>query len=154
MIENRILETRLLSFRPAASQGSNESFGMMGSHNDAHDDSYENSSQDSTLMMREVSRLSVWPLTWSLPPCWFHTNWQRVLRRSFTDLHAWLLHVFVLVGVRVCVNDTLSVEGGSLFMFFSVCCSLTSSSFCTSGAELLGIQTINWNLKWGQKEFN
>ncbi|XP_041817194.1 TRAF2 and NCK interacting kinase b isoform X1 [Chelmon rostratus] len=38
---------------PAASQGTNESFGMMGGHNDAHDDSYGNSSQDSTLMMRE-----------------------------------------------------------------------------------------------------
>nr|XP_033494277.1 TRAF2 and NCK interacting kinase b isoform X2 [Epinephelus lanceolatus] len=37
---------------PAASQGTNESFGM-GGHNDAHDDSYGNSSQDSTLMMRE-----------------------------------------------------------------------------------------------------
>ncbi|XP_070842500.1 TRAF2 and NCK interacting kinase b isoform X6 [Chaetodon trifascialis] len=38
---------------PAASQGTNEPFGMMGGHNDAHDDSYGNSSQDSTLMMRE-----------------------------------------------------------------------------------------------------
>lgn len=38
---------------PAASQGANESFGVMGGHNDAHDDSYGNSSQDSTLMMRE-----------------------------------------------------------------------------------------------------
>uniref|UniRef100_A0A8C4EUN2 non-specific serine/threonine protein kinase n=1 Tax=Dicentrarchus labrax TaxID=13489 RepID=A0A8C4EUN2_DICLA len=38
---------------PAASQGTNESFGMMGGHNDTHDDSYGNSSQDSTLMMRE-----------------------------------------------------------------------------------------------------
>lgn len=46
----------LFSRRPAASQGANESFGMMGSHNDTHDDSYGNSSQDSTLMMREVSR--------------------------------------------------------------------------------------------------
>ncbi|XP_044031989.1 TRAF2 and NCK interacting kinase b isoform X14 [Siniperca chuatsi] len=41
---------------PAASQGTNESFGMMGSHNDTHDDSYGNSSQDSTLMMREKHR--------------------------------------------------------------------------------------------------
>lgn len=31
---------------------------MMGSHNDAHGDSYGNSSQDSTLMMREVSFLT------------------------------------------------------------------------------------------------
>ncbi|XP_029385465.1 TRAF2 and NCK interacting kinase b isoform X2 [Echeneis naucrates] len=38
---------------PAASQGTNESFGMIGGHNDAHGDSYGNSSQDSTLMMRE-----------------------------------------------------------------------------------------------------
>ncbi|XP_060920921.1 TRAF2 and NCK interacting kinase b isoform X5 [Labrus mixtus] len=38
---------------PAAGQGSNESFGGIGGHNDAHDDSYGNSSQDSTLMMRE-----------------------------------------------------------------------------------------------------
>ncbi|XP_039982376.1 LOW QUALITY PROTEIN: TRAF2 and NCK interacting kinase b [Xiphias gladius] len=38
---------------PAASQGTNESFGMMGGHNDTHGDSYGNSSQDGTLMMRE-----------------------------------------------------------------------------------------------------
>ncbi|XP_037612251.1 TRAF2 and NCK interacting kinase b isoform X12 [Sebastes umbrosus] len=38
---------------PAASQGPNESFGMMGGLNDAHDDSYGNSSQDGTLRMRE-----------------------------------------------------------------------------------------------------
>ncbi|XP_034562364.1 TRAF2 and NCK interacting kinase b isoform X5 [Notolabrus celidotus] len=38
---------------PAASQGPNEAFGMMGGHNDSHDDSYANSSKDSTLMMRE-----------------------------------------------------------------------------------------------------
>ncbi|XP_068998222.1 TRAF2 and NCK interacting kinase b isoform X3 [Embiotoca jacksoni] len=38
---------------PAASQGPNEAFGMMGGHNDAHGDSYGNSSQDGTLMMRE-----------------------------------------------------------------------------------------------------
>ncbi|XP_059183164.1 TRAF2 and NCK interacting kinase b isoform X2 [Centropristis striata] len=37
---------------PAASQSANESFGL-GGHNDGHDDSYGNSSQDSTLMMRE-----------------------------------------------------------------------------------------------------
>uniref|UniRef100_A0A3B4X2N1 non-specific serine/threonine protein kinase n=1 Tax=Seriola lalandi dorsalis TaxID=1841481 RepID=A0A3B4X2N1_SERLL len=43
---------------PAASQGANESFGMMGGHNDSHGDSYGNSSQEGTLMMREVSRLS------------------------------------------------------------------------------------------------
>ncbi|XP_060920922.1 TRAF2 and NCK interacting kinase b isoform X6 [Labrus mixtus] len=41
---------------PAAGQGSNESFGGIGGHNDAHDDSYGNSSQDSTLMMREKHR--------------------------------------------------------------------------------------------------
>ncbi|XP_045900357.1 TRAF2 and NCK interacting kinase b isoform X8 [Micropterus dolomieu] len=39
-----------------ASQGTNESFGMMGGQNDAHDDSYGNSSQESTLMMREKHR--------------------------------------------------------------------------------------------------
>ncbi|KAM7369578.1 hypothetical protein PAMP_010895 [Pampus punctatissimus] len=38
---------------PAASQGTNESFSMMGGNNDMHGDSYGNSSQDSTLMMRE-----------------------------------------------------------------------------------------------------
>nr|XP_046226954.1 TRAF2 and NCK interacting kinase b isoform X9 [Scatophagus argus] len=38
---------------PVASQGTNESFGVMGGHNDTHDDSYGNSSQDSTLMMVE-----------------------------------------------------------------------------------------------------
>ncbi|XP_034416536.1 TRAF2 and NCK interacting kinase b isoform X5 [Cyclopterus lumpus] len=37
---------------PAASQGP-ESFGMMGGHNDGHDDAYGNSSQDGTLRMRE-----------------------------------------------------------------------------------------------------
>lgn len=51
-----IIIMSLFSRRPAASQGANESFGMMGSHNDTHDDSYGNSSQDGTLMMREVSR--------------------------------------------------------------------------------------------------
>uniref|UniRef100_A0A3Q1J8N3 non-specific serine/threonine protein kinase n=1 Tax=Anabas testudineus TaxID=64144 RepID=A0A3Q1J8N3_ANATE len=38
---------------PPASQGNNESFAVMGSHNDTHGESYGNSSQDSTLMMRE-----------------------------------------------------------------------------------------------------
>ncbi|XP_030611892.1 TRAF2 and NCK interacting kinase b isoform X2 [Archocentrus centrarchus] len=38
---------------PAASQGTNESFGTTGDHNDTNDDSYGNSSQDSTLVMRE-----------------------------------------------------------------------------------------------------
>ncbi|KAF7644927.1 hypothetical protein LDENG_00213180 [Lucifuga dentata] len=38
---------------PAASQSVNESLGMMGGHNDAHSNSYANSSQDSTLMIRE-----------------------------------------------------------------------------------------------------
>ncbi|XP_062336326.1 TRAF2 and NCK interacting kinase b [Osmerus eperlanus] len=38
---------------PAAGPGGNEPYGMMGSHNDAHGDSYGNSGQDSTLMMRE-----------------------------------------------------------------------------------------------------
>ncbi|XP_047468208.1 TRAF2 and NCK interacting kinase b isoform X10 [Mugil cephalus] len=40
---------------PAASQGT-ESFGMMEGHNDSHGDTYGNSSQDSTLMMRETHR--------------------------------------------------------------------------------------------------
>ncbi|XP_056155570.1 TRAF2 and NCK interacting kinase b [Lampris incognitus] len=38
---------------PAASRSANESFGMIGGHNDTHGDSYGDSSQDSTLMMRE-----------------------------------------------------------------------------------------------------
>ncbi|MED6241366.1 hypothetical protein ATANTOWER_011579, partial [Ataeniobius toweri] len=38
---------------PPASQSTNESFGMMGGHNDTHGDSYGDTSQDSTLMMRE-----------------------------------------------------------------------------------------------------
>ncbi|XP_062297323.1 LOW QUALITY PROTEIN: TRAF2 and NCK interacting kinase b [Scomber scombrus] len=38
---------------PAASQSTNEPFGMMGGQNDMHGDSYGNSSQDGTLMMRE-----------------------------------------------------------------------------------------------------
>ncbi|XP_034427565.1 TRAF2 and NCK interacting kinase b isoform X5 [Hippoglossus hippoglossus] len=37
---------------PAANQGTNESFNLLGGHND-HDDSYGNSSQDGTLRMRE-----------------------------------------------------------------------------------------------------
>ncbi|XP_075905231.1 TRAF2 and NCK interacting kinase b isoform X15 [Nelusetta ayraudi] len=41
---------------PAASHSANEAFGMMGSHSDGHDDSYGNSSRDSTLMMREKQR--------------------------------------------------------------------------------------------------
>ncbi|KAM6908186.1 traf2 and NCK-interacting protein kinase-like isoform 1-T1 [Lycodopsis pacificus] len=43
---------------PAASQGPNESYGMMGGHNDGHDDSYGNSSQDGTLRMREYGMAS------------------------------------------------------------------------------------------------
>nr|XP_054606947.1 TRAF2 and NCK interacting kinase b isoform X7 [Nothobranchius furzeri] len=38
---------------PPASQSSNESFSVMGGHNDSHGDSYGDNSQDSTLMMRE-----------------------------------------------------------------------------------------------------
>lgn len=82
IFKSSLKERWLLSFRPAASQGANESFGMMGGHNDAHDDSYGNSSQDSTLMMREVSRPSV--LTFdprtvgSLTP-------HKLFRRSFTS---------------------------------------------------------------------
>ncbi|XP_037136076.1 TRAF2 and NCK interacting kinase b isoform X4 [Syngnathus acus] len=38
---------------PAASQGANESLGMMGGHNDLHGDAYGNNSRDGTLMMRE-----------------------------------------------------------------------------------------------------
>ncbi|XP_078147416.1 TRAF2 and NCK interacting kinase b isoform X1 [Centroberyx gerrardi] len=43
---------------PAASQSANESFGMMGGHNDSHGDLYGNSSQDGTLMMREYGMSS------------------------------------------------------------------------------------------------
>ncbi|KAJ8010792.1 hypothetical protein DPEC_G00078820 [Dallia pectoralis] len=39
---------------PAAGQISGEAYGVIGSHNDSHDDSYGNSSQDSTLMMSET----------------------------------------------------------------------------------------------------
>ncbi|XP_032407803.1 TRAF2 and NCK interacting kinase b isoform X4 [Xiphophorus hellerii] len=38
---------------PPASQSTNESFGVMGGHNDAHGDPYGDGTQDSTLMMRE-----------------------------------------------------------------------------------------------------
>ncbi|XP_051909769.1 traf2 and NCK-interacting protein kinase-like isoform X6 [Hippocampus zosterae] len=38
---------------PAASQGANDSQGMMGGHNDLHGNMYGNNSGDSTLMMRE-----------------------------------------------------------------------------------------------------
>ncbi|XP_055364515.1 TRAF2 and NCK interacting kinase b isoform X6 [Betta splendens] len=40
---------------PPASQGNSEPFNVTGSQNDAHTDSYGNSSQDNTLMMREAS---------------------------------------------------------------------------------------------------
>ncbi|KAK5849810.1 hypothetical protein PBY51_014115 [Eleginops maclovinus] len=38
---------------PNAGQSMHEAFSLIGGHNDSHDDSYGNSSQDSTLMMRE-----------------------------------------------------------------------------------------------------
>ncbi|XP_008306096.1 TRAF2 and NCK interacting kinase b isoform X6 [Cynoglossus semilaevis] len=38
---------------PAASQSTNESLNVVGGHNDGHEDTYGNSSRDSTLMMRE-----------------------------------------------------------------------------------------------------
>ncbi|XP_017157277.1 TRAF2 and NCK-interacting protein kinase-like [Poecilia reticulata] len=38
---------------PPSSQSSNESFGVMGGHNDAHGDPYGDGTQDGTLMMRE-----------------------------------------------------------------------------------------------------
>ncbi|XP_035771061.1 TRAF2 and NCK interacting kinase b [Neolamprologus brichardi] len=41
---------------PAASQSANESFGTAGEHNDTNEDTYANSSQDSTLVMREKHR--------------------------------------------------------------------------------------------------
>ncbi|XP_063340359.1 TRAF2 and NCK interacting kinase b isoform X1 [Pelmatolapia mariae] len=41
---------------PAASQSTNESFGTAGEHNDTNEDTYANSSQDSTLVMREKHR--------------------------------------------------------------------------------------------------
>uniref|UniRef100_A0AAR2KTA8 non-specific serine/threonine protein kinase n=1 Tax=Pygocentrus nattereri TaxID=42514 RepID=A0AAR2KTA8_PYGNA len=39
---------------PSAGQGGNEPFGGMGGQEDAHEESYGNNSQDSTLMMREM----------------------------------------------------------------------------------------------------
>ncbi|XP_029284273.1 traf2 and NCK-interacting protein kinase-like isoform X2 [Cottoperca gobio] len=41
---------------PAASQGPNEPFSLLGLHNEGHDDSYGSSSQDSTLRMREYGK--------------------------------------------------------------------------------------------------
>ncbi|XP_035980808.1 TRAF2 and NCK-interacting protein kinase-like isoform X12 [Fundulus heteroclitus] len=41
---------------PPSSQSTNESFGVMGGHNDSHGDAYGDSSEDSTLMMRERFR--------------------------------------------------------------------------------------------------
>ncbi|KAM4543500.1 TRAF2 and NCK interacting kinase b isoform 9-T9 [Fundulus diaphanus] len=38
---------------PPSSQSTNESFGVMGGHNDSHGDAYGDSSEDTTLMMRE-----------------------------------------------------------------------------------------------------
>lgn len=44
--------------RPAARQGADDSFDLMGGHNNVHEDSYGNSSQDGTMMMREVTCLT------------------------------------------------------------------------------------------------
>lgn len=38
--------------RPAARQGADQ---LMGGHNNVHEDTYGNSSQDGTMMMREVT---------------------------------------------------------------------------------------------------
>lgn len=46
-----------MGFRPAARQGADEPFDLMGRHNNVHKDAYGNSSQDGTMMMREVSAL-------------------------------------------------------------------------------------------------
>lgn len=48
----------MFGFRPAAHQSADESYDMMGGHNNVLEDSYGNSSQDSTMMMREVIRLN------------------------------------------------------------------------------------------------
>lgn len=45
--------------RPAARQGADQPFDLMGGHNNVHEDSYGSSSQDGTMMMREVTRLTV-----------------------------------------------------------------------------------------------
>lgn len=46
---------KMSDFRPAAHQSADESYDMMGGHNNVLEDSYGNSSQDSTMMMREVT---------------------------------------------------------------------------------------------------
>uniref|UniRef100_A0A668ANV6 non-specific serine/threonine protein kinase n=1 Tax=Myripristis murdjan TaxID=586833 RepID=A0A668ANV6_9TELE len=68
---------------PAASHGANESFGVMGGHNDSHGDAYGNSSQDSTLMMREVSG-GPSPLTFD-PPGGLKLFALKVLYKRLTD---------------------------------------------------------------------
>lgn len=81
----------LLSRRPAASQGANESFGMMGSHNDTHDDSYGNSSQDSTLMMREVSR--------HVSVCSTETHFTEALMSNHSDKSLFIIQLLVISSV-------------------------------------------------------
>lgn len=44
--------------RPAARQGADLPFDLMGGHNSVHEDSYGSSSQDGTMMMREVTPLT------------------------------------------------------------------------------------------------
>lgn len=67
ILKKLLKDDKNLFFRPAASQSTNESFGTAGEHNDTNEDTYANSSQDSTLVMREVSlRFNLWP--------WLHRN--------------------------------------------------------------------------------
>lgn len=67
ILKKFLKDDKNLFFRPAASQSTNESFGTAGEHNDTNEDTYANSSQDSTMVMREVSlRFNLWP--------WLHRN--------------------------------------------------------------------------------
>lgn len=64
ILKKLLKDDKNLIFRPAASQSTNESFSTTGEHNDTNEDTYANSSQDSTLVMREVSlHVNLWPLT-------------------------------------------------------------------------------------------
>lgn len=82
---------KLVCVRPAAGQSGGESYGVMG----GHDDSHGNSSQDSSLMMREVSYLQ------SLTPG-LHSA--RFIHNSTPSIQACTQLVGVLcVRVRLCI---------------------------------------------------
>lgn len=94
-----IIIISLFSRRPAASQGGTESFGMMGSHNDTHDDSYGNSSQDSTLMMREVRRHVTHTDAVCECVCSTETHFTEALMSDHSDKSLFIIQLFIVSSV-------------------------------------------------------